>query len=100
MTKKAIVTGASGHIGFHVASDLIEKGIEVALLIRKRNINTELLEEKGASILICDLLDPSSYADSIKGTDVFFHIASENTTDRSEEHTSELQSRFGISYAV
>src|ERR1043166_7579185 len=33
-------------------------------------------------------------------TDVFFSSVTANSTTRSEEHTSELQSRFGISYAV
>ncbi|MFL5764624.1 MAG: NAD-dependent epimerase/dehydratase family protein [Bacteroidia bacterium] len=99
MNKRTIVTGASGHIGFHVAECLLEKGVTVILLIRKRNFNTDLLEEKGATILICDLLQPLSYSSALKDVDAFFHIASENTTDTSDEERV-IKNTFELSRTV
>ncbi len=85
MTKKVIVTGASGHIGYHVALQLINLGYEITLLIRKENQNTLYLKSKGARIFIADLKVRESYQEVLKNTDVLFHIASENTTDTSDE---------------
>lgn len=85
MKKRVLVTGASGHIGFHVALQLLEAGCDVTLLIRKKNRNTGLLEQKGAGLIIADLQQPHTYSGAMKGIDALFHIAAENTTDTSDE---------------
>jgi len=85
MNKKIIVTGASGHIGFHVAKQLLELNYPVTLLIRKENQNTRELKAKGAQIEFADLLDPNSYRTTLLNADVLFHLASENSTDTSDE---------------
>ena len=79
MPKKVIVTGASGHIGFHVAERLINKGYQVHLLIRKENINVFLLKQAGANLHFCDLHKPDSYSELLTGADAVFHLAAENT---------------------
>lgn len=78
--KKAIVTGAAGHIGYHVAKILLEKGYEVHLLVRSINTNITDLQAAGAMVYPCNLLEPDSYAAQLQDADVLFHLAAENTT--------------------
>ena len=85
MKKKVIVTGASGHIGFHVASQLIDQGFDVTLIVRKENQNIALLKNKGAKIHLANLFSPEKYSSIIEDSDALFHVASENTTDTSDE---------------
>lgn len=97
--KKIIVTGASGHIGYHVALQLLESGYEITLLIRKENQNILQLKSKGAHIVIADLQNTESYKTELKDADVLFHIASENTTDTSDEKRV-IENTFGLSKKV
>ncbi len=90
LTRKVIVTGASGHIGFHVASCLRDLNYSVLLLIRNRNSNILLLEEKGCVVEKVDLKQPATYKHLLKGIDCLFHLASENTT--SVENEAEILS--------
>ena len=85
MRKKIIVTGASGHIGYHVALQLVEAGYDLTLLIRKANPHITELVKKGAHVQIADLLSPDTYEHILENCDVLFHIAAENTTDTSNE---------------
>ncbi|HSI14602.1 MAG TPA: NAD-dependent epimerase/dehydratase family protein [Chthoniobacter sp.] len=86
MSQRTVVTGASGHIGYHVASCLLEQGHAVTLLIRRRNRNIEQLEKRGAVVQIVDLQKPATYEESMRGADALFHLAAENTTDTSDEN--------------
>lgn len=85
MQKRVVVTGASGHIGFHVALQLLENNFLVTLLIRKENENVLSLKKKGAKTLIGNLLAPETYSSVFENCDALFHVASENTTDTSDE---------------
>lgn len=85
MKNKIIVTGASGHIGYHVANQLISLGFEVTLLIRTENQNISGLRSKGAAVVFTDLSKPPSYHAQLRDADVLFHLASENTTDTGNE---------------
>ena len=85
MQKRVVVPGASGHIGYHVALQLLQLGFDTTLLIRKENKNIFELKNKGAKIHIANLLSPNSYESILENCDALFHIASENTTDTSDE---------------
>lgn len=86
MIKKSIVvTGASGHIGFHVALQLLELGFKITLLIRTENQNIIQLKTLGAQVVVADLLKPETYQNHLEDIDVLFHIASANTTDVNNE---------------
>ncbi len=85
MDQKVIVTGASGHIGYHVASQLLQLGYKPTLLIRKENQNIRELKGRGAELAVVNLNDPQSYNTLLQNADILFHIASENTTDTSDE---------------
>jgi dihydroflavonol-4-reductase len=78
--QKAIVTGASGHIGYHVTKILLDKNYDVHLLIRNTNVNIIELQQSGAKIYPCNLFEVDTYAPVIKDADVLFHLAAENTT--------------------
>ena len=77
---KAIVTGAAGHIGFHVAKELLSKNYDTHLLVRSINTNIIELQQMGAKVYPCNLFETPSYSDILKDADVLFHLAAENTT--------------------
>ena len=77
---KAVVTGAAGHIGYHVAKVLLGKQYDVHLLVRNINTNVIELQQAGATVHTCNLLDVSTYENILIGADVLFHLAAENTT--------------------
>src|SRR3954469_6804272 len=79
--KKVIVTGASGHIGYHVAKNLCESGFTPDLLVRRLNPNLIDLARRGARVHKADLGDPSSVLPHLHGADCLFHLAAENTTE-------------------
>lgn len=81
--QRAIVTGAAGHIGYHVTKILLSRNYEVHLLVRSINTNIIELEEAGAKVYPCNLFEVSSYAAIIQDADVLFHLAAENTTSMS-----------------
>lgn len=82
---KVVLTGASGHIGYHVARLLLEQKYELHLLVRNRNVHIEELERGDAKVHSANLLNPTSFASVLENTDALFHLASENTTDTSDE---------------
>lgn len=85
MPEKVVVTGASGHIGFHVAQELQMQGFDVHLIVRSENVNVQRLRSKGAVIHRADLFHPEDYRMVFHGATVLFHLAAENTTDTSDE---------------
>lgn len=99
MQKRVVVTGASGHIGYHVALQLLELGFDTSLLIRKENQNIFDLKNKGAKIHFANLLSPNSYESILENCDALFHIASENTTDTNDEKRV-IQNTFELSKIV
>ena len=77
MKEKIVVTGASGHIGFHVALQLLQLGYDVILLIRNENQNVIHLKKFGAQVIIVDLKKPKTFQDQLEDVDVLFHLASD-----------------------
>ena len=76
------ITGASGHIGYHVARLLLERGQEVRLLLRAPNVLSRRLENLGARVHVVDLLAPESCLPALTGTTALFHLAATNTTSQ------------------
>jgi dihydroflavonol-4-reductase len=99
MKDKIIVTGASGHIGYHVARQLLALGHEITLLIRNENQNIRDLRSKGASVFLADLSNPQTYYSVLNNAEVLFHLASENTTDTGNE-TETIRNTFELSKTV
>lgn len=70
---KALVTGASGFLGWHVARRLVARGREVRALVRAGSRVRELEVEAVAG----DLRDKESLARAVAGCDVIFHVAAD-----------------------
>ncbi len=73
---KALVTGATGFIGFHVAKFLAERGVSVMALVRKGN-DTATLTTLGIEPVSGDLRDYDSVRKAMKGCDHVYHLAAD-----------------------
>jgi dihydroflavonol-4-reductase len=73
---KALVTGATGFVGSHVAEVLAEQGADLRLLVRA---SSDLRNVQGlkADRVIGDLRDPTSIEKAMAGCDVVFHVAAD-----------------------
>ncbi len=67
MKAEILITGATGKTGGHTTRQLLEKGIPVRVLSRKRSTIIEALEKAGAEIAIGDMLDITSIEKAFKG---------------------------------
>ncbi|HUI82433.1 MAG TPA: hopanoid-associated sugar epimerase [Bryobacteraceae bacterium] len=71
--KPALVTGASGFLGWHVARVLLERGYEVRTLVRPGSQVTGLDTEP----VIGDLRDPKSLERAVADCGLVFHVAAD-----------------------
>lgn len=71
---RALVTGASGFIGGHVADALVRSGHDVVALVRPTS-RTRHLEEIEAELAFGDMTDPRSIRRAAEGADWVFHTA-------------------------
>ena len=69
----ALVTGATGFLGWHVAHLLSEKGYRVRALCRPSSQFRELEAERVPG----DLRDPESLAKAVAGCELVFHVAAD-----------------------
>ncbi|MGG6309244.1 NAD-dependent epimerase/dehydratase family protein [Paenibacillus macerans] len=79
------VTGATGKVGSRFVPRLLKHGYNVKVLVRDA-AKAEWLIQQGAEVVEGDLLQPDSYLEALRGTDVVVHLAAqfrgvdENTT--------------------
>jgi nucleoside-diphosphate-sugar epimerase len=71
---KALVTGATGFVGSHLAEALRRRGDEVTALVRSPK-KAEALAPLGVRAVAGDLDDPGSLARAVEGQEVVFHVA-------------------------
>ncbi|HEV8346811.1 MAG TPA: NAD-dependent epimerase/dehydratase family protein [Vicinamibacterales bacterium] len=78
----ALVTGATGFTGGHVARSLAARGYDVRALVRPRTCHdsdksdsSQSLTNAGIAIVPGDLRDRRALADATAGVDVVYHIA-------------------------
>jgi nucleoside-diphosphate-sugar epimerase len=76
---RIFVTGATGFIGAHFVERALAEGHEVTGLYRsdgpRHRAVIEQLRSHGASLRHGDILEPGSFADTLKGADVVCHFA-------------------------
>ncbi len=71
---RVLVTGASGFIGWHLTSLLVERGHEVTCLVRKTSVTDRLLA-LGVRLLQGDVTDCDSLPPAIAQSEVVYHLA-------------------------
>ncbi len=99
MAAKIIITGSSGHIGYHVAKLLLERRYDVHLLLRQENVLTNKLAKRGAVVHIADLQQAETFARVLQGAAGLFHVAASNTTSQTGAERTR-QSTAGLAAAV
>lgn len=78
MNKKVVLTGGSGHLGYHIGKVLIKKKYKVLLLLRKHNAYTFELIRAGAKFKIVDFLDTKKIKSALKDYNILINTASNN----------------------
>ncbi len=73
---RALVTGATGFIGYHVAKLLNENGTHVVALVREGS-DTSALEAIGIELAKGDVRDLSSLRTALKGCRQIYHLAAD-----------------------
>ena len=72
--KPALVTGATGFLGWHVARQLLDRGDRVRVLVRDPQ---RLRECEGAEVAQGDLRDRDSLERAMAGCGVLYHVAAD-----------------------
>jgi nucleoside-diphosphate-sugar epimerase len=76
---EALITGATGFIGQHLACHLAAEGWRLRLLVR-RTSDVAPLHGLGARWVEGDVLDPASLDRAVDGVEVVFHLAAQTAT--------------------
>jgi len=71
---KALVTGANGFIGSHLAEELVRRGWEVSCLVRRTH-GLGWIEHLNVRLVRGDCRDKSALEPAVEGTDFVFHLA-------------------------
>jgi dihydroflavonol-4-reductase len=98
----ALVTGATGFVGSHVARELAAQGADLRLLVRSSS-NTKNLDGLNADRVIGDLRDPESLKKAVAGCDYVFHIAADYrlwTPDSTEMYASNVNGTRNVLHAA
>ncbi|MBX3044208.1 MAG: NAD(P)-dependent oxidoreductase [Candidatus Kapabacteria bacterium] len=74
---KALVTGATGFIGSHIADKLSSEGFEVRCMVRNPN-NIKWLKNKGYEIVEGNFENKENLKIAVEGVDYIFHVAGLN----------------------
>jgi len=74
MGNKALVIGASGFLGSHVARQLVASGRPVRILVRPTS-RTDHLDELPVERVLGDVLDPASLREAMAGCSAVYHCA-------------------------
>ena len=97
--KPTLVTGATGFLGWHVASLLVERGYTVRALVRP----SSRIRELDAEPVSGDLRDPDSLDRAVAGCGLLFHVAADYrlwAADRSELYRSNVDGTRNILQAA
>jgi len=76
LTDRVLVTGASGFIGYHLVSALLDHGHHIRCLVRPTSELSQL-PLSALELVTGDILDPPSLATALDGIDAVYHLAGE-----------------------
>ena len=82
---RALVTGATGFLGSHVAQALVERGYEVACLVR-RTSDLRWLSDLGVHLTYGSVEDQGSLLPAVEGQDYVFHCAGLTKAKRARDY--------------
>jgi dihydroflavonol-4-reductase len=82
---KALVTGATGFVGSHVARWLADQGAELRLLVRPTSLTANLEGIQGERVT-GDLREPESLRKAMAGCEAVFHVAADYRLWAPEPH--------------
>ena len=71
---RILVTGASGHLGYHIAKRLVSQGYKVKAFIRPTSFRQHL-DKLAVDICLGDMLEKDSVLRACRGVDAVFHTA-------------------------
>ncbi len=74
IAEPVLVTGAAGFLGRHLTRQLIERGLEVRVMVRPGH-DTSHLEASGAAVIRGDVAEPSQVREALLGCGTVFHLA-------------------------
>jgi dihydroflavonol-4-reductase len=80
MTKKVLVTGASGFLGFHITKHLIQANYRVVALLRKSS-DTRLLSSLNCKIIRGSLNNAEDIEKALQDCDYVIHAAAKTSQD-------------------
>ncbi|HLY36301.1 MAG TPA: SDR family NAD(P)-dependent oxidoreductase [Candidatus Limnocylindria bacterium] len=86
---KTLVTGASGFIGSHITRLLVERGDEVAVLVRPSS-RLDRLEGRDVEVRHADLADRPSVRRAMRDVERLFHVAGTTSLALSRERAFAL----------
>src|SRR5215468_9272756 len=67
MNPKILVTGATGRTGGAILTQLLAKGCPVRATVRVRDARSDLLQRRGAEVVVADIFDPGQLMDALRG---------------------------------
>jgi nucleoside-diphosphate-sugar epimerase len=84
---KALITGATGFIGSHLAERLAASGYDVSCLVRDTS-SLKWLDSVNVKLVQGDCCDFMTLKDAVRGNDYIFHLAGLTRTNKIEEFYS------------
>lgn len=69
MSRRILVTGATGRIGGAVAAQLLERGITTRAMVHRDDARSARLREMGAEVVVADMFDIQQVTSAMAGVD-------------------------------
>ena len=89
---KILVTGATGKTGGAVVTQLLAKGWPVRAAVRVRDTRSDLLQGRGAEVVVADIFDPGQLTDAMRGVQRAYYCP--------PYHPFVIQSAMAFAYAA
>ncbi|YAL83158.1 SDR family oxidoreductase [Dermacoccaceae bacterium W4C1] len=102
MSAPIAVSGATGHIGGHVARLLDEQDLPVRLLVRDPASPRMPVLRNRPEVATASFADPDAVAEALAGTEVFLFVSAAETADREAQQLAvvDAAARAGVRHIV